>query len=138
MYSPKHKIHKLSYNKTCWCRRCLGNQRLETEVFCGDAILLELRFVHPNHVIVGLRELSQLILQVLDGRVLGVNEIIQLSADGAKNGWIEVGGSQNLGELGFFLLECLLQRLHFLFQKNVFETRLLLDLMDGRLELLTE
>ena len=115
-----------------------GDERAEAELLDGDAKLGELRLVYADDVVVRLGDARELVLQVLDGAVLGVEHVVELLGDGAEEVGVEVGGVDDLGQLRLLLLERLVDRLQLALEQDVLEAALLLHVVDGRLELLIQ
>eukprot|EP00965_Chrysotila_dentata_P249749 6209058-Pleurochrysis_carterae.AAC.1 len=54
---------------------------------------------------------GELVLEVLDGGVLGVEDVVELLGDGAEHVGVEVGGGEHLAQLRVLLLEALVDGL---------------------------
>ena len=107
-----------------------------------------------------LSDARELVLKVLDGTVLRVEHVVELLRNHPEHTWVEIGCSEHLAQLRLLLMQALIDRLdagelvssscremeersgpeylQLAFEQYVLQPALLLDVVDGRLELLVE
>lgn len=114
------------------------DKRVEAKLLDGDTELGKLSFVGLNHVRVSLSDLLQLSLDLPDGLVLELLDLLKRAADHAKCLGVDPGSCQNLIGLGILRLQALLNRLQFLLHDQVTKTSLAVDVVDDGVELVEE
>ena len=143
MKISRHRVNLEGHEFLCWSSDETGwsfaeflardgrLERLESELVDGHAEGGEFGFVSSQQVVVRLADAREFVLEIFDGAVLGVEDVLELARDDAERRWVEIRGGEDFVELRVLLLERVGQLDDFALEHQLLEVRFLDDFLDS-------